>query len=229
MIPPSRFPDLTRSTRHFSLTPYPVPPLQILSNVLLNMYMIYKMITSPERKALDAKRQELGLTQSTLRPYGEGAQFVLYSSVPELEFPHVPLDCAIFCGPLLTPEPMLSMADYPDLGRFFDQGRTVYVNLGSLFTYEERDVRAIAEALYEARARLNSRGAIQALWKLPRAKSPQFRTILDEILGENRSWIQIKEWVEPNALAVLQHPKVALLVHHGGASKWKFWFLRYIC
>jgi hypothetical protein len=31
--------------------------------------------------------------------------------------------------------------------------------------------------------------------------------------------VRVEEWIEPPALAVLQHPNVAVFVHHGGASE----------
>jgi hypothetical protein len=128
----------------------------------------------------------------------------------------------VFAGPILAPVPPLAVDD-PDaacaeLARFLAAGRTVHVNLGTLFEYMDADVRALARALVTVRRRLRDMGRepVQVLWKLPH--KDRFRALLDEELGPEREGVRIEEWISPPALAVLMHDNVTVSVHHGGAS-----------
>jgi hypothetical protein len=183
--------------------------------------MILYFLLHPKRRSLDAARHSMGLPGSVLEAnQNDSARALIHASLAEIEYPHVPRPLTVFAGPILTPVAPLSRTDYPDLAGFVEggPGRTVYVNLGSLFTYSAMDVRAVAEAYVAARKRLADRGGFRMLWKLPRPED--YNNILNEILGEKRPDVRIEGWVDAPALAVLQHPNVVLSVNHGGASEW---------
>jgi hypothetical protein len=199
--------------------PYPIPLLYIPLNILTFFVFIYVMLRHPARLSLDAARKAAGLPGSVAAPT-ENAVCKIHPSLPELEYPHVPNPRTVFAGPILSAVPAVAADTYPDLAAFLAQGRTVLVNMGSLFKYTPADTIAMAEALVVARKALADSGGLQVLWKLPDASS--FETLLDEHLGppaQWRAWVRVEEWIEPPALAVLQHPNVAVFVHHGGASE----------
>jgi hypothetical protein len=194
-----------------------------VANALL---FILALIFHPARRRLDAARKDAGLSGSMLEPMGDKAECIIYPSLPEIEYPHVPHPKTVFAGPILTPEAAVSAVDYPDISAFLARGRTVFVNMGSLFTYTAADVEAMMQAFLDARQRLRQDGGLQILWKLPRAS--QMTALLEEKLGsepERKQWIWIEEWIEPPALAVLQHSNIVASAHHGGASEW----IRNVC
>jgi hypothetical protein len=203
----------------FTTHKYPVPLPLVPLNIVYGILFIAMFVANPKRRKLDAARRAAGLPGSVMVPVGEGARLNIHASLAEIEYPHVPRPNTVFAGPILTPVPPLSKADYPDLTEFIEggPGRTVVLNLGSLFSYSTNDVRAIAEAFVIARKRLADRGGFRMIWKLPGAD--RFAAILDEILGEKRNGVRIEEWIDAPALAVLQHPNVAVSVSHGGASR----------
>jgi hypothetical protein len=169
---------------------------------------------------LDAARKEAGLSGSVLAPFGQDALCSIFASIPEIEYPHVPNPRTVFAGPILTPTLALSAKENPDLAQFLERARTAMINLGSLFKYTADDAAAVATAIADARTRLEPRGGLQVLWKMPGAAA--FASMLDAKLGpedERRNWVRIEEWIDPPALAVLQHPNLVVSVHHGGASK----------
>jgi hypothetical protein len=199
--------------------PYPIPRLYIPLNILTFFVFIYVMLRHPARLSLDAARKAAGLPSSVAAPT-ENAVCKIHPSLPELEYPHVPNPRTVFAGPILSAVPAVAADTYPDLAAFLAQGRTVLVNMGSLFKYTSSDTIAMAEALVAARKALAGSGGLQVLWKLPGALG--FQALLDEHLGpltQRDGWVRIEEWIEPPALAMLQHPNLAVFVHRGGASE----------
>jgi hypothetical protein len=206
--------------RLFTNTSYPVPLLSIPLNILAAFAFIYTILRHPARRSLDAARKAAGLPGSMLEPAQKDAVCNIHASLEALEYPHVPNPRTVFAGPILSAVPAVSADTYPDLAAFLAQGRTALVNMGSLFKYTPADATAMAEALVAARKELGGSGGLQVLWKLPGA--PGFQALLDEHLGppaQRREWVRVEEWIDPPALAVLQHPNLVVSVHHGGASE----------
>jgi hypothetical protein len=206
----------------FTTTPYPVPLLAIPNNILLALALIVTSIFTPLRGKLDRARAEFGLKGSVLTLAADTEACTLCPSLPELEYPHVPKPHTVLAGPIVAPLPALSAAD-PDparaeLARFLDGGRTVHINLGTLYKYTETNVRALAQGLVRAQRCLHDLGRerVQALWKLPH--KDRFTAVLAEELGDQHPDVRVEEWIAPQSLAVLSHPNVVASVHHGGAS-----------
>jgi hypothetical protein len=158
-----------------------------------------------------------------LTPATDDAACILCPSLPELEYPHVPLPRTVFAGPIVAPMPAVSAAD-PDpanaeLARFLGRARTVHISLGTLYKYAEADVRALARGLVRAQQRLRELGRerVQALWKL--SHKDRFTEVLEEELGDEHPDVRIEEWIAPPSLAVLAHSNVVASLHHGGASE----------
>jgi hypothetical protein len=201
-----------------------VPLWWIPYNILSALTFILFMVFNPRARAIDAVRKEAGLAGSVLTSLEGGSLGSIVPSLPEIELPHVPLPRTVFAGPILTPVSAITATEHADLAAFLARGRTALINMGSMFLYTTDDVIAVAHAIVDARTRLLGRGGLRVLWKLPGASA--FAALLDERLGpttERREWVRVEEWIDPPALAVLQHPNVVVSVHHGGASEWSSW------
>lgn len=141
---------------------------------------------------------------------------MICASVKEMEYPHVPLHNVVYPGPILVPVPPLSATECPVLAGFLDKERTIVINMGSNFWYTHEDVEGVLGAIEKARTRCTR--PFQVLWKLNGKK--EFEDVLETRLhGELRNSVRIEEWINPPALAVLQHHNLAAFVSHGGASE----------
>jgi hypothetical protein len=203
--------------RFASSIPFPVPWHLIPMNLVLNLYLIFQIIASPYAKRLNAARNAAGLAGTAVAPMSEGTRVVIHASLPEVEYPHIPGPGTVFAGPIFERVPPISSKDYSELTRFLDGGRTVLINLGSLFQYTEEEVNAMATAILMARERLQGSGGFRVLWKLPKASS--FSQVLEQHFGLGSEDTFVWEWIDAPSLAVLQHPNLAASVHHGGASE----------
>jgi hypothetical protein len=182
--------------------------------VLVFIY-IFTFIFHPSLRALNAARYARGMKNHVLQHMGT-AEFILCPSVLDMEEPHTPNSRVVPTGPMVLPVRRVSPEDYPELAAFLDRGRTVVLNMATLFVYTPADVRAICEAIVDARGRLASRGGFQVFWKLPKER---FSGIVAELLqGEDERAVRIEEWIEPPMLAVLSHPNVVASLNHGGAN-----------
>lgn len=200
----------------FTNITFPVPWYLIPYNIVLTLGIIYSIVTPKSRKSLDTAREEAGIPGSVMKAQDQGAEASLFASMAEMEYPHLPMNNTVFCGPIIKHIPPISTIDFPDICSFLDQKRTVVLNLGTLFTYNNRDVEAIALAVTAARKSV--KGGFQLLWKLPQAST--FHSIIDGVFGneENCAETLVREWLDPPALAILQHPNVSCLISHAGAN-----------
>lgn len=200
----------------FTNITYPVPWYLIPYNIILSIAIIYRIVSSGSRKSLEAARKEAGVPGSLLATSDKGAEAFLLASMAEMEYPHLPMTKTVYCGPIIRHVPPISPIEYPEIHRFLDQKRTVVLNLGTLFTYNDRDVKAIVSAMGAARRSI--KGGFQLLWKLPHASN--FSSIIEDGFGseKDREETLVREWLDPPALAILQHPNVACLISHAGAN-----------
>ena len=141
---------------------------------------------------------------------------MICASVKEMEYPHVSEKNVVYPGPILTPIPPLSSEQYPELAKFLDRKRTIVINMGSLFWYTHSDVENIAEAIVRAQHELPEKTTFQVLWKLN--GKDKYEELLSTKFGGILEDVRTEEWLEPPALAILQHPNVAGFVNHGGAN-----------
>ncbi|EKM57054.1 glycosyltransferase family 1 protein [Phanerochaete carnosa HHB-10118-sp] len=195
---------------------YPVPLHLVPYNVALNIAWLRTLQTHPRIRTLETRRAKAGIRGKLLDKPLHALPFMICASVREMEYPHVPGHNVVYAGPILAPAPPLTEAAHPELAHFLARCRTLVVNMGSNFWYTEDDVRAIADAVVLARRRCGDK-SFQVLWKLNGKKA--FEALLEERIGkELLESVRMEEWIEPPALAVLQHPNVVALVNHGGAN-----------
>ncbi|GJE93742.1 glycosyltransferase family 1 protein [Phanerochaete sordida] len=191
---------------------FPVPLHLIPYNIALNIAWLRTLQTHPRIRTLEARRAKAGIRGQLLDKPLRALPFLICASVCEMEFPHVPGANVVYPGPIVVVPPPLAPGALAD---FLARARTLVVNMGSNFWYTEADVAAVADAVVLARERCPVR--FQVLWKLNGKKA--FEGLLEERLGkELLEDVRTEEWIEPPALAVLQHPNVVALVNHGGAN-----------
>lgn len=209
-------PDAFRSRRPYSSIAYPAPLHLIPYNIALNFAWLQTLRTHPRIKALEQQRAKAGIKGALLDKPFKQLPFMICASVKEMEYPHVPLQNVVYPGPILVPVLPLSATEYPVLARFLDRERTIVINMGSNFWYTLDDVEGVLGAIEGART--SCAKPFQVLWKLNGKK--EFEDVLEARLhGEIRDSVRIEEWIDPPALAVLQHRNIAAFVSHGGASK----------
>lgn len=111
-----------------------------------------------------------------------------------------------------------SMSSVDPVKAWLDQAqlngkRVVYINMGSIFFYTRRDYDNIVEAL----VRLHDiYPDMQVLWKIPKLPfEAQPIPTADET--KLPLYIRREEWL-PSVETVLQHPAVAVCMHHGGGN-----------
>ncbi|KAF1969975.1 UDP-Glycosyltransferase/glycogen phosphorylase [Bimuria novae-zelandiae CBS 107.79] len=122
----------------------------------------------------------------------------------------------VFCGLIVEHIPAISPIEFPETSGFLDRKRTIVINFGTFFTYTDQDVEAVSSAISAARQKILE--TFQVLWKLPEAA--KFTSIIGRYFDSksDRADILVREWIDPPAPAVLQHPNVACFMSHASAN-----------
>ena len=194
--------------------PYPVPWHRIPENILINVRVIYGVMTSSflaERKAY-IKGQGLGDPVNTIQLYNSDVLWIT-PSLPEIEYPLVLPDNITACGPIFLSTAPVTERD-PNLASWLAGAPTVLINLGSIVQYNETDAVEMVGALKT----LMTNTQVQVLWKFnKRHVYPD--TFLDPIQEHVTSGrIRMESWINADPAALLESGHVVLSVHHGGAN-----------
>lgn len=150
---------------------------------------------------------------------------ILVSASPETDFPHLVIPPFVVpCGPIvLKSNPIASESS--ELCTWLEQRPTIYVNLGSLYQWDQERMREFAQALkilFE-----NTKQEMQCLWKLrayqqcpPSEKSDHEAAydILGVYLKQDR--VRMVHWLDASPLSLLETGHVVCAVHHGGANSY---------
>ncbi|KAL7922835.1 glycosyltransferase family 1 protein [Trichoderma austrokoningii] len=219
----SKFPAL------FSGFSYPVP----WNKSLLNAYYIH-FTKKAFRKDPQRKEVQSYLTAHTiLRTPMDLIQRcpdnvkILVASLPQLDFPLKIPAHVVACGPIIRHPTSLWVSE-PDLAEWLAEGRTIFVNMGSLAEITEDQAVELAKALKIVIAELDKqveKGRLQVLWKL--RKYGKFSVFLpgcriEQVLCKafQQDRIRVKEWLKAEPLAVLRSGSVVCSIHHGGANSY---------
>lgn len=150
---------------------------------------------------------------------------MLVSTWPELDFPLVKPDYIVPCGPIVRKAAPVQSVD-SELADWLDQRPTLYVNLGSLFQFNEERALELANALCRVieKSKPDAKGRpLQILWKIK--KLGEFETkgkecaigrLVHEYQADDR--LRIVRWFEPEPSAILNSGNIVCAVHHGGAN-----------
>lgn len=149
---------------------------------------------------------------------------ILVSALPETDFPLPVIPSYIVpCGPIVLKSNSIA-SESSELCTWLKQRPTIYVNLGSLYYWDQERMREFAQALkilFE-----NTKQEMQCLWKLrvyqqgpPSEKSDQeARDILGVYLKQDR--VRMVHWLDASPLSLLETGHVVCAVHHGGANSY---------
>ena len=133
------------------------------------------------------------------------------ASIP-LEFVPPNVTCA---GAILLDSGSAEEQD-PELVKWLKQSRTVVVNLGSLFKYDEERARIMALAIRNVLEKTD----VQVLWKMAKGFefNDEFAVPLKEYLDQGR--VKVTGWLTIDTFPLLESGYVVASVHHGGASSY---------
>jgi polyene glycosyltransferase len=192
-------------TPHTGL-PYPMNPLQQLSNRVFRLRALAMFFTPEMSKTLRtevALNRELGLPQPDPMTRVEKAELVLCYNVADFEYPLRPPANVKTVGAMIPPLPESAGSEITE---WLDaHPSVVYIGLGTVTRLTREEV----VSLVEAARRLDGH---HVLWKLPREQ--QDLLPLRQTLPGN---LRIESWV-PSQRDVLAHPSVTAFLTHAGGS-----------
>lgn len=194
---------------------YPVPLFKIPANVLSVLRLAYYMTTRPNTKGLRAELLARGFTKPS-KPTGEYKADALYivSSSRSIEYPiRIPSN-VIEAGPTLLHSSPVEDQD-PALATWLSKKPTVLINLGSHFTFSERDAVEMVAAI----SPFLDQGDIQILWKFNKRPPGFDGRFLDPVRQHIKSGsLRLENWITADIGAVLGSGHIVAVVHHGGGN-----------
>lgn len=148
---------------------------------------------------------------------------ILVSTLPETDFPLVVPPHVIPCGPIVVRSSTVASQD-PELETWLHKSPTIYVNLGSIYRWDQNDALEFAKALRLVLLE-TPKQEFQVLWKITtfgdynpfNSGSTVYQT-LSEFIKEDR--VRLVEWIKPDPISLLMTGQVACFVHHGGANSY---------
>ncbi|KAL7956363.1 glycosyltransferase family 1 protein [Trichoderma compactum] len=211
----------------FSRFEYPVPWSKVMLNIHFSCYTTKAIKNDPQRKEVQSYLTAHTILRGPLdllknRPDGVK---ILVSSLPELDFPLVVPSHVIPCGPIIRRCQPLEETD-AKLAEWLAQGRTIYVNIGSVVKVPVDQAIEIAKALKTVMDTFNrqtEKGRLQVLWKLKKRgrysvyePTCSIAKIFRSEFAHDR--VRIVDWIQPEPVSILRTGNVVCSVHHGGAN-----------
>ncbi|KAI9151444.1 Glycosyltransferase sdnJ [Paramyrothecium foliicola] len=193
--------------------------MTISPNVLTDLVIDVQpwAVTMPVLKAHRAFLTAKGVKDALpLRVWPKGTP-LLTMTIPEANLPmgKVPAELT-FCGPIVldtapAAEQDAELAAWLKRGR----GRTVLVNLGTLFRYDEARAGALVGALAKV---LETVQDVQVLWKFRKLGDYGDDVLepLQRFVRDGR--LKVESWLKTDPPSLLGTGDVSLFVHHGGAN-----------
>jgi UDP:flavonoid glycosyltransferase YjiC (YdhE family) len=179
---------------------------------------LWFLLLSPRFRSLKRARTAAGFDSPL--PYFDLVQPVLCSGTMALDLPANPSDRVIAFGPILQQYPPLQDTD-PEMAAWLakgGKGKTIMVVLGSLFRFDEAEVRKMMSAVAEV---LRKRQDMQVLWKLaPDAAHEGARGDLESMVQRLEGRLTVVDWLRADPAALLQTGYIGAAVHHGGANSY---------
>jgi hypothetical protein len=141
-----------------------------------------------------------------------------FPSLPEIDFSltFVPKNVTP-CGPIIVNFAAVADTD-AELARWLGRRPTVFINLGSLYRFDERSADSMLGAIEFLLERI---GDVQVLWKMrPLRDGDPWVGVMRMRLGGDGGRVRVVNWVSAEPAAILASKSVILAVHHGGASSY---------
>ncbi|KAH8122953.1 hypothetical protein ACSS6W_000308 [Trichoderma asperelloides] len=213
----------------FSGFSYPVPWHKVLLNAYYVKFTAKAFKKDPQRKDVQSyltAHAVLRTPMDLIRRRPENVK-ILVASLPQLDFPLKVPAHVVCCGPIIR-QPVSVWVSEPDLAGWLAEGRTIYVNMGSLVKMTEDQAVELAKALRIVINELDKqveKGRLQVLWKLRKygaysvfLPGCRIEQVLCQAFQQDR--IRVKDWVQADPLAVLRSGSVVCSIHHGGANSY---------
>ncbi|KAL7948055.1 glycosyltransferase family 1 protein [Trichoderma barbatum] len=211
----------------FSGFEYPVPWRKVPLNVHFIWYTSKAIKNDRQRKEVQSYLTAHTILRSPLdliknRP--ENVK-ILVSSLPQLDFPLKIPSHVVPCGPIIRRCQPLEETDLK-LADWLAEGRTVYVNMGSVVKVSEEQAIEMAKALKKVMDTFDSqseKGRLQVLWKLKKKgkysvyePTCTIAQILRHEFAHDR--VRVVDWIQAEPTSILRTGHVICSVHHGGAN-----------
>ncbi|KAM0472233.1 hypothetical protein ACHAPX_008915 [Trichoderma viride] len=213
----------------FSGFPYPVPWHKALLNAYYVNFTTKAFRKDPQRKDVQSyltAHTVLRTPMDVIRRRPDNVK-ILVASLPQLDFPLKIPPHVVACGPIIR-HPVSVWVSEPDLAEWLAEGRTIYVNMGSVIKMTEDQAVELAKALKIVINELDKqveKGRLQVLWKLRKygaysvfLPGCRIEQILCQAFQQDR--VRVKEWIQADPLAVLRSGSVVCSIHHGGANSY---------
>ncbi|WVQ85731.1 hypothetical protein IAT38_007898 [Cryptococcus sp. DSM 104549] len=193
--------------------PYPLPWYLYLFNLFCLLYPYFIMMTDKTPMKLNVARHAAGYPDNMpmFTPVEKKPTLLLCMTTPEADIPGIIPPNVICCGPIIRTSTPLQQTD-PELAAWVKQRPTVFVMLGSMYTWREDAAKEMLAAL---RVLLDKRKDLQVLWKLMKYGEYELDGI--EEAGER---MRVVDWLEAEPAAVLHTGNVVCFVHHGGSNSY---------
>ena len=176
------------------------------------------MLLCPRFRQIKKSRVAAGLAPTL--PIFEPLSPTLCPGTMALDFRANPSDSVLCFGPLVRDYAPLGSAD-PELAAWLEkggEGKTILVVLGSMFAFDEREVREMMCALKDV---LAMREDVQALWKLvPDEAHAGAKDNLAGLVNELDGRLRVVDWLKADPPALLSSGYVGAVVHHGGGNSY---------
>ena len=101
-----------------------------------------------------------------------------------------------------------------ELEAWLEGGRTILINLGSIFKYSEERARLMAGALRGVLQQTD----VQILWKLAKGGEYGDEFMEDLRVFINNGRLRVQSWLTVDPAALVQSKHVVASVHHGGSN-----------
>ncbi|EHK43614.1 glycosyltransferase family 1 protein [Trichoderma atroviride IMI 206040] len=213
----------------FSGFPYPVPWHKVLLNAYYVNFTTKAFKKDPQRKDVQSyltAHTVLKTPMDLIRRRPDNVK-ILVASLPQLDFPLKIPAHVVACGPIIR-HPVSVWVSEPDLAEWLAEGRTIYINMGTLVKMTEDQAVELAKALKIVINELDKdvkKGRIQVLWKLRKygaysvfLPGCRIEQVLCQAFQQDR--IRVKEWIQADPLAVFRTGSVVCSIHHGGANSY---------
>ncbi|KAL0933327.1 UDP-glucoronosyl and UDP-glucosyl transferase [Colletotrichum truncatum] len=192
---------------------YPLSWNKVPENILVAVLAIFTFLRKPVQAPSPQCLQEHGI-RGVNGPMTDPGVMWITPDMPGASIAVHPVPSnANQVGPIVL-DVAPAVEQHYEITQWLKKAPTVYVNLGSLFKYDEERANIMAQAL---KSLLDST-SVQVLWKM--GEIDQFRV---EVEGELQSHIDqervvIRKWVEIDATALMMTGNVVCFAHHGGAN-----------
>lgn len=201
--------------------PNPLP----LSKIPANIYLLYNMVSCILSSASTSRAEliERGVPNPIhiFHLYDKAVPWIT-QTLPgaHIEVENIP-DNLFRVGPMnLAGVEDSDSEEKRELIGWVGRRRTMLINMGTLFEFNDETVRIMAGAVNKV---LENMADVQILWKVKAAEGVDVERIVNEVLAESgdvsrRERLRMEKWLHVEPPTLMLEDNVVASVHHGGAG-----------